>query len=1096
MVASAAQQPGFRRPVVALGTIVVTAAAMLLGGLPARADDPCAQAAENPIPCENTNPGTPFSVWGVDGAGDPGLQGFATDISVNVGGTISFKVSTASTDYTLTMYRLGWYQGSGARQVAVVTPSAALPQAQPACLTDPPTGLVDCGDWGVSASWTVPATAVSGVYFARLADAGTGAASLVPFVVRDDASTSDVLFRTNDTTWEAYNDYGGSNTYYGVAPTSNGRAYKVSYNRPYRNRSEGPGFGTSNFPLAAEYPMIRWLEANGYDVSYTSAIDAERQPLAELTGHRVLLTAGHDEYWSEGLRAATTAARDAGMDLASFTGNESFWKVRWESSIDGSGTPYRTLVTYKETLDNRVLDPADPPAWTGTWRDTRFSPPADGGRPENALDGTLFTVNRGSAAPVIGSEFSRLRFWRNTAVAALAPGQTRTLAPSTIGYEWDEDIDNGFRPPGLFDLSATQVSVPQRILDFGATYGPGTAVHSMTTYRAASGALVFSAGTVQWAWGLDVAHDQAPDIGSDTPDQVMRQATVNVLADMGVQPATLQAGLVAGSPSTDTAAPTSTVVSPASGASVPSGTPVTITGTAVDSGGGVPAGVEVSVDGGTTWHRAAGAGSWSYQWTPGAPGPVTIRSRAADDSANLEAPSAGVSVAVSPRPCPCTLFPDTATPATANSNDASAIEVGVRFTSDTAGLVTGVRFYKGTSNTGTHIGDLWSASGSLLATGTFTNETASGWQTLTFPTPVAVSAGVQYVASYHTNVGFYSSTIGFYTQPVDVPPLHAPSTGNGVFAYGGTQFPSQSFNAANYWADVVFTAAATTTALSSSSASSVTGQPVTLTAAVSGSGAAGVPAGTVTFRDGAQAIGTGALDGQGRAALTTSALAVGDHSLTAEYPGGGDFPGSTSPALGQHVGVAATSVALAAAPSPSAPGQAVTLTATVAASAPGAGVPAGTVTFRDGSTTLGTAPLAVVSGSDRATFTTSSLAPGSHTLTAAYGGDAGFAGSASPAAAQVVQRIATRTVAGDFVLTLLTVSATLKRSDTGVALTGQPIAFTVGSRTICTATTNSGGVAACGGAGSLLQIVLAGGYTASYAGTTVYAPSSGHGGVL
>jgi hypothetical protein len=1084
-----------RHPIAAVLVVALTAAATLTGVTPVSADDPCSFANVNPIPCENTHPGTPFSVWGVDGAGDPGIQGFATDISVNAGGTIDFKISTSSTAYTLTMYRLGWYQGNGARQVAVVQPSAALPQTQPACLTDPPTGLVDCGDWAVSASWTVPADAVSGIYLARLADTATGAASLIPFVVRDDASTSDILFRTDDTTWQAYNDYGGSNTYYGTVASSNGRAYKVSYNRPWHNRGEGPGFGTANFPLYAEYPMIRWLESNGYNVSYTSQIDAERQPLSTLTRHHVLLTAGHDEYWSEGQRAALTAARDAGVDMAFFTGNVSFWKIRWENAIDGSNTPYRTLVTYKETLDGRVLDPQDPPTWTGTWRDPRFSPPADGGRPENALDGTFFTVNRGSGAPVVTSDFANLRFWRNTAIASLTGAQTKTLAANTIGYEWDEDVDNASRPPGLFDMSTTTLSVPLKIRDFGATFGPGTAVYSPVEYRAASGALVFSAGTVQWAWGLDVAHDQAPDIGSNTPDADMRQATLNVLADMGVRPATIQAGLVAGSPSTDATAPAAAVTAPAPGATVTSGTPVTISGTAADAGGGVVAGVEVSVDGGTTWRRAAGTTSWTYSWTPGPIGPATIRSRAVDDSANLESPGAGVTVTVAPRPCPCTLFPSTATPGTPNSNDPNAVELGVRFFSDIAGTVTGVRFYKGTGNTGTHIGNLWTASGTLLATGTFSNESDSGWQTLTFASPVPIAPDTVYVASYHTNVGSYSSDIGYFTQPVDVPPLHAPAGTNGLFAYGGSQFPTGSFNATNYWVDVVLsTSAPTTTALASSANPSVAGQPVTLTATVSGSG--GPPAGTVTFSDGSQAIGTGALDGQGRATLATSALSVADHALTATYGGSSTFSQSTSPALVQHVGRAQTAATVAAAPSPSAPGQAVTFTATVAPVAPGAGVPTGTVTFRDGPTALGTGTLAAVSGGVQATFTTSTLATGSHTITAVYGGDASFAGSTSPAITHTVRLVPTRTVAGDFVLSLTIVSATLTRTDTNAPLAGQRITFKAGSTTICTATTNSGGTASCSGLGALLAITLNGGYTASFAGTTTYAPSSGHGSIL
>ena len=110
----------------------------------------------------------------------------------------------------------------------------------------------------------------------------------------------------------------------------------------------------------------------------------------------MFLSVGHDEYWSGQQRANVEAARDAGVDLAFFSGNEVFWKTRWENSIDASGTPYRTLVCYKESKDNAKIDPS--PAWTGTWRDNRFSPPSDGGRPENALTGTIYMNDRTSTS--------------------------------------------------------------------------------------------------------------------------------------------------------------------------------------------------------------------------------------------------------------------------------------------------------------------------------------------------------------------------------------------------------------------------------------------------------------------------------------------------------------------------------------------------------------------------------------------------------------------------------------------------------------------------------------------------------------------------
>src|SRR5205085_11997548 len=115
-----------------------------------------------------------------------------------------------------------------------------LHQVQPAPLTDAATGLVDCGNWSISASWQVPADATSGIYFAKLVRDDTGGASHVVFVVRNDASHSNLLFQTSDATWQADNSYGGNSLYSG-APA--GRAYKVSYNRPLNNRATSGGLG-------------------------------------------------------------------------------------------------------------------------------------------------------------------------------------------------------------------------------------------------------------------------------------------------------------------------------------------------------------------------------------------------------------------------------------------------------------------------------------------------------------------------------------------------------------------------------------------------------------------------------------------------------------------------------------------------------------------------------------------------------------------------------------------------------------------------------------------------------------------------------------
>ena len=164
---------------------------------------------------------------------------------------------------------------------------------------------------------------------------------------------------------------------------------------------------------------------------------------------------------------------------------------------------------------------------------------------------------------------------------------------------------------------------------------------------------------MQWGWGLDAHHDtdtgipperaneHGTRVGVDphAPDRNIQQATVNLFADMRIQPSTLQDDLIPSSASTDSDPPNSTIHVPADGAILPHGT-LTIRGAAVDEGGGIVAGVEVSVDNGITWHPADGREAWSYEWTPAETGSVTILSRAVDDSGNLEQPGKGVTVTI------------------------------------------------------------------------------------------------------------------------------------------------------------------------------------------------------------------------------------------------------------------------------------------------------------------------------------------------------------------------------------------------------------------------------------------------------------------
>ena len=196
----------------------------------------------------------------------------------------------------------------------------------------------------MSASWTVPTTVVSGVYIALLTRTDTGGQSQIPFIVRDDSSHSDVLYQTSDPTWEAYNTL-----------------WRLRLLR--RRRRERPCVQaelqpTLRHPRHHERAATRFQQRvpgdpvpgdNGYDVTYITGVDTDRYGATLLTNHKVFMSVGHDEYWSGAQRANVTAARDAGVNLAFFSGNEVYWRTRYENSIDGSNTPYRTLVSYKET---------------------------------------------------------------------------------------------------------------------------------------------------------------------------------------------------------------------------------------------------------------------------------------------------------------------------------------------------------------------------------------------------------------------------------------------------------------------------------------------------------------------------------------------------------------------------------------------------------------------------------------------------------------------------------------------------------------------------------------------------------------------------
>lgn len=159
--------------------------------------------------------------------------------------------------------------------------------------------------------------------------------------------------------------------------------------------------------------------------------------------------------------------------------------------------------------------------------------------------------------------------------------------------------------------------------------------------------------------------------------------------------------------------------------------------------------------------------------------------------------------------CPCSIWTPSTVPPGAADSDAVSVELGLKFRADSDGTITAVRFYKFAPNTGMHTGAVWTMAGALLGSVTFSGETASGWQQATFTTPIAITINTTYVVSYHAPIGRYTGTNGGLSSAIDRPPLHALANGvdgpNGVYAYSSTRtFPTQTFQATNYWVDVVF----------------------------------------------------------------------------------------------------------------------------------------------------------------------------------------------------------------------------------------------------------------------------------------------------
>jgi hypothetical protein len=421
-------------------------------------------AARKAAPADSGGPRLQSSQWTRTKA----IEGYAGRTSVNQGEPITLHISSSFPSYDVNIYRVGWYGGNGARLQLSVRGLTGVTYPVPAPDAN---GMVDAG-WPVAYTVQTDATWTSGVYLAWLSQAGsTNLTSYIFFVVRNDGAAADILYPIPTTTYQAYNAWGGKSLY--DYNSAGGRAAMVSYNRPY-DQNDGSGLF---FP--GDYHMVRWLEKEGYNVTYATSEDIEAKPNL-MDGRKVFLSNFHDEYWSSTMRQHLTAWRDGGKDLAFFDSNNIYWQIRYAPSADG--VPNRVIICYKD----RALDPmsgsATPELTTVRFRDAPVN------QPENALLGTMFdnVIGYGEHTPWVVSDASHW-IYAGTGV------QNGDSIPYLIGYEFDRLWMNGFAPPNLEVIATSPVSFPQIGIN---------SVHHAVIYTAQSGAMVFNAGTNYWPYLL------------------------------------------------------------------------------------------------------------------------------------------------------------------------------------------------------------------------------------------------------------------------------------------------------------------------------------------------------------------------------------------------------------------------------------------------------------------------------------------------------------------------------------------------------------------------------------------------------------------
>jgi len=454
-------------------------------------------APDNPIVLENQQPGSGdwmFSTLANDVAQQ--IKGYASTTSVNQGENINFYVTVnPAQSYTLDIYRIGWYGGLGGRLRLHLALDGVQ---QPPCNSDPSTGLLAC-TWTPAYTLTVPTDWTSGVYVGLLTNA-QGYQNYLQFVVRDGRPAA-FLYQHAVTTDAAYNNYpddgltGKSlynfNSFGPSTLAGEPRAVKVSFDRPF---ADG---GIGNF-FSWEIQLVRWLEHNGYDVTYSTDIDTHVNG-GELRNHKAFFSTGHNEYWTKEMFDAAENARDSGVNLAFFGANAVYTQVRFEPSA--AGEPNRVVVCYRWTPD-----PVQGPTTTTEFRSFPVN------RPEQTLIGVQYFLTMQNTNYVVTNSSQ----WAYAGTGF----HDGDLVPGIVGYEADVYMP-GFAGPNSTKQTFLSVSPSPYTDSTGAIINASSSI-----YQAPSGAWVFASGTTSWSWALD---DVPGPLSTGLVDSRIQRTTANIL---------------------------------------------------------------------------------------------------------------------------------------------------------------------------------------------------------------------------------------------------------------------------------------------------------------------------------------------------------------------------------------------------------------------------------------------------------------------------------------------------------------------------------------------------------------------------------------